>query len=84
MQPVKLKLLLDQTKNPEEQQVEIYEDYVLSAKLVFSGVVKDVPEDVLNEYYINYWYVRDEASVLVILAIAHPVLLCNLKNGDNT
>lgn len=77
-------MLLGQTKNPEEQQIEIYEDYVLSAKMVFSGLVKDVPEDMLNKYYINYWYVRDEVSALVIFVIAQPVLLCDLKNEDNT
>ena len=67
MKPIKLKDLLTQTKKTETQQIEIMEDYVLSAKAVFEGTVKDVPEDMLSKYYISDWYVRDETSVLVVL-----------------
>lgn len=53
MKPIKLKDLLTQTKKTETQQIEIMEDYVLSAKAVFEGTVKDVPEDMLSKYYIS-------------------------------
>ena len=43
------------------------EDYTLSAKTVFEGIVKDVPENMLGKYYISDWYVRDETAVLVVL-----------------
>ena len=47
MKPIKLKDLLTQTKKPETQQIEIMEDYVLSAKAVFEGTVKYVQEYLL-------------------------------------
>lgn len=72
MKPIKLKDLLTQTKKTETQQIEIMEDYVLSAKAVFEGTVKDVPEDMLSKYYISDWYVRDETSVLVVLVWTNP------------
>lgn len=72
MKPIKLKDLLTQTKKPVTQQIEIMEDYVLSVKTVFEGAVKDVPEDMLSKYYISDWYVRGEASVLVVLVWTNP------------
>lgn len=72
MKPIKLKDLLTQTKKPVTQQIEIIEDYTISAKTVFEGAVKDVPEDMLSKYYISDWYVRDETSVLVVLVWTNP------------
>ena len=72
MKPIKLKDLLTQTKKPVTQQIEIMEDYVLSVKTEFEGVVKDVPEDMLSKYCISDWYVRDETSVLVVLVWTNP------------
>lgn len=72
MKPIKLKDLLEQTKDQKAQQIEIMEDYVLSVKTVFEGAVKDVPEDMLSKYYISDWYVRDETSVLVVLVWTNP------------
>lgn len=72
MKPIKLKDLLTQTKKPVTQQIEIMEDYVLSVKTIFEGAVKDVPEDMLSKYYISDWYVRNEASVLVVLVWTNP------------
>ena len=67
MKPIRLKDLLEQTKDQKAQQIEIMEDYVLSVKTVFEGAVKDVPEDMLSKYYISDWYVRDETTVLVVM-----------------
>lgn len=67
LKPIRLKDLLEQTKDQKTQQIEIMEDYVLSVKTVFEGAVKDVPEDMLSKYRISDWYVRDEASVLIVL-----------------
>lgn len=67
LKPIRLKDLLEQTKDQKAQQIEIMEDYVLSVKTVFEGAVKDVPEDMLSKYYISDWYVRDETTVLVVL-----------------
>ena len=53
MKPIRLKDLLEQTKDQKAQQIEIMEDYVLSVKTVFEGAVKDVPEDMLSKYYIR-------------------------------
>lgn len=72
LKPIRLKDLLEQTKGQKTQQIEIMEDYVLSVKTVFEGAVKDVPEDMLNKYYISDWYVRDETSVLVVLVWTNP------------
>lgn len=72
LKPIKLKYLLEQAKNPETQHIEILEDYILSAKTVYEGVVKDVPEDMLSKYYISDWYVRDETTVLVVLVWTNP------------
>lgn len=72
MKPIRLKDLLEQTKDQKAQQIEIMEDYVLSVKTVFEGAVKDVPEDMLRKYYISDWYVRDETSVLVVLVWTNP------------
>lgn len=72
MKPIKLKDLLEQTKDQKTQQIEIMEDYVLSVKTVFEGAVKDVPEDMLSKYYISDWYVRGETSVLVVLVWTNP------------
>lgn len=72
MKPIRLKDLLEQTKDQKTQQIEIMEDYVLSVKTVFEGAVKDVPEDMLSKYYISDWYVRGEASVLVVLVWTNP------------
>lgn len=72
MKPIRLKDLLEQTKNQKAQQIEIMEDYVLSVKTVFEGAVKDVPEDMLSKYYISDWYVRDETTVLVVLVWTNP------------
>ena len=72
MKPIRLKDLLEQTKDQKTQQIEIMEDYVLSVKTVFEGAVKDVPEDMLSKYYISDWYVRDETSVLVVLVWTNP------------
>lgn len=72
MKPIRLKDLLEQTKDQKTQQIEIMEDYVLSIKTVFEGAVKDVPEDMLSKYCISDWYVRDETSVLVVLVWTNP------------
>lgn len=72
MKPIRLKDLLEQTKDQKTQQIEIMEDYVLSVKTVFEGAVKDVPEDMLSKYCISDWYVRDETSVLVVLVWTNP------------
>lgn len=72
MKPIRLKDLLEQTKDQKTQQIEIMEDYVLSVKTVYEGAVKDVPEDMLSKYYISDWYVRDETSVLVVLVWTNP------------
>lgn len=72
MKPIRLKDLLEQTKDQKTQQIEIMEDYVLSIKTVFEGAVKDVPEDMLSKYYISDWYVRGETSVLVVLVWTNP------------
>lgn len=72
MKPIRLKNLLEQTKDQKAQQIEIMEDYVLSVKTVFEGAVKDVPEDMLSKYYISDWYVRDETTVLVVLVWTNP------------
>ena len=72
MKPIRLKDLLEQTKDQKAQQIEIMEDYVLSVKTVFEGAVKDVPEDMLSKYYISDWYVRDETTVLVVLVWTTP------------
>lgn len=72
MKLIRLKDLLEQTKDQKTQQIEIMEDYVLSVKTVFEGAVKDVPEDMLSKYYISDWYVRDETSVLIVLVWTNP------------
>lgn len=72
LKPIRLKDLLEQTKDQKTQQIEIMEDYVLSIKTVFEGAVKDVPEDMLSKYCISDWYVRDETSVLVVLVWTNP------------
>lgn len=72
MKPIRLKDLLEQTKDQKTQQIEIMEDYVLSVKTVFEGAVKNVPEDMLSKYYISDWYVRGETSVLVVLVWTNP------------
>lgn len=72
LKPIRLKDLLEQTKDKKTQQIEIMEDYVLSVKTVFEGAVKDVPEDMLSKYCISDWYVRDETSVLVVLVWTNP------------
>lgn len=72
MKPIRLKDLLEQTKDQKTQQIEIMEDYVLSVKTVFEGAAKDVPEDMLSKYYISDWYVRGETSVLVVLVWTNP------------
>lgn len=72
MKPIRLKDLLEQTKDQKTQQIEIMEDYVLSVKTVFEGAVKDVQEDMLSKYYISDWYVRGETSVLVVLVWTNP------------
>lgn len=72
LKPIRLKDLLEQTKDQKAQQIEIMEDYVLSVKTVFEGAVKDVPEDMLSKYCISDWYVRDETSVLVVLVWTNP------------
>lgn len=72
LKPIRLKDLLEQTKDQKAQQIEIMEDYVLSVKTVFEGAVKDVPEDMLSTYYISDWYVRDETTVLVVLVWTNP------------
>lgn len=72
MKPIRLKDLLEQTKDQKTQQIEIMEDYVLSVKTIFEGAVKDVPEDMLSKYCISDWYVRDETSVLVVLVWTNP------------
>lgn len=72
LKPIKLKYLLEQAKSPETQRIEIMEDYILSVKTVFEGIVKDVPEDMLSKYYISDWYVRDETTVLVVLVWTNP------------
>ena len=72
MKPIRLKDLLEQTRDQKTQQIEIMEDYVLSVKTVFEGAVKDVPEDMLSKYCISDWYVRDETSVLVVLVWTNP------------
>ena len=72
LKPIRLKDLLEQTKDQKTQQIEIMEDYVLSVKTIFEGAVKDVPEDMLSKYYISDWYVRGETSVLVVLVWTNP------------
>lgn len=72
MKPIRLKDLLEQTRDQKTQQIEIMEDYMLSVKTVFEGAVKDVPEDMLSKYCISDWYVRDETSVLVVLVWTNP------------
>ena len=72
LKPIRLKDLLEQTRDQKTQQIEIMEDYVLSVKTVFEGAVKDVPEDMLSKYCISDWYVRDETSVLVVLVWTNP------------
>lgn len=72
MKPIRLKDLLERTRDQKTQQIEIMEDYVLSVKTVFEGAVKDVPEDMLSKYCISDWYVRDETSVLVVLVWTNP------------
>lgn len=72
MKPIKLKYLLEQAKNSKVQQIEIVEDYVLSVKTVYEGVVEDVPEDMLSKYYISDWYPEDGTPVLVVLVWANP------------
>ena len=72
LKPIRLKDLLEQTKDQKTQQIEIMEDYVLSVKTVFEGAVKDVPENMLSKYYISDWYVRNETSVLVVLVWTNP------------
>ena len=72
LKPIRLKDLLEQTKDQKAQLIEIMEDYVLSVKTVFEGAVKDVPEDMLSKYYISDWYVRDETTVLVVLVWTNP------------
>lgn len=72
LKPIRLKDLLERTKDQKAQQIEIMEDYVLSVKTVFEGAVKDVPEDMLSKYYISDWYVRDETTVLVVLVWTNP------------
>lgn len=72
MKPIKLKYLLEQAKNSETQCIEIMEDYILSVKTVYEGVVKDVPENMLSKYYISDWYVRDETPVLVVWVWTNP------------
>lgn len=72
LKPIKLKHLLEQAKNSETQRIEIMEDYILSVKTVYEGVVKDVPENMLSKYYISDWYVRDKTTVLVVLVWTNP------------
>lgn len=72
LKPIRLKDLLEQTRDQKTQQIEIMEDYVLSVKTVFEGAVKDVSEDMLSKYCISDWYVRDETSVLVVLVWTNP------------
>lgn len=72
LKPIRLKDLLEQTRDQKTQQIEIMEDYVLSVKTVFEGAVKDVPEDMLSKYYISDWYVRDKTTVLVVLVWTNP------------
>ena len=72
MKPIKLKDLLEQAKNPKVQQIEIVEDYVLSVKTVFEGVVKDVPEEMLSKYYISDWCPEEGTPVLVVLVWVNP------------
>lgn len=72
LKPIRLKDLLEQTRDQKTQQIEIMEDYVLSVKTAFEGAVKDVPEDMLSKYCISDWYVRDETSVLVVLVWTNP------------
>ena len=72
MKPIRLKDLLEQTKDRKTQQIEIMEDYILSVKTVFEEAVKNVPEDMLSKYYISDWYVRGETSVLVVLVWTNP------------
>ena len=72
MKPIRLKDLLEQTKDQKAQQIEIMEELVLSVKTVFEGAGKDVPEDMLSKYYISDWYVRDETTVLVVLVWTNP------------
>lgn len=55
MKPIKLKELLEQAKDPETQCIEIMEDYTLSAKTVFEGIVKDVPENMLGKSNKKEW-----------------------------
>lgn len=84
MKPIRLKDLLEQTKDQKAQQIEIMEDYVLSVKTVFEGAVKDVPEDMLSKYYISDWYVRDETTVLVVLVWTNPHEQSNKQMNANS
>ena len=72
MGPIKLKAFLEQTKSPKIQRIEIMEDYILSVKTVFEGVVEDVPEDMLSKYYISDWYPEEGTPVLVVLVWVNP------------
>ena len=72
MKPIRLKDLLEQTKDQKTQQIEIMDAYVLSLKPLFVGALKDVQEDRLSKYCISDWYVRDETSVLVVLVWTNP------------
>lgn len=84
MKPIKLKDLLTQTKKPVTQQIEIMEDYVLSVKTVFEGIVKDIPENMLGKYYISDWYVRDKTAVLVVLVwVNQPERLIKYVENSN-
>lgn len=84
MKPIKLKDLLEQAKDPETQCIEIMEDYTLSAKTVFEGIVKDVPENMLGKYYISDWYVRDKTAVLVVLVwVNQPERLIKYVENSN-
>lgn len=84
MKPIKLKDLLTQTKKPVTQQIEIMEDYTISAKTVFEGIVKDIPENMLGKYYISDWYVRDKTAVLVVLVwVNQPERLIKYVENSN-
>ena len=84
MKPIKLKELLEQAKDQKTQQIEIMEDYVLSVKTVFEGIVKDVQENMLGKYSISDWYVRDETAVLVVLVwVNQPERLIKCVENSN-
>lgn len=72
MKPIKLKELLRTAKDPATQKIAIAENYVLSVKTVFEGVVKDVPEEMLSKYYISDWYPEEGTPVLVVLVWVNP------------